>query len=89
MRTKKGFELREICGEKIIMATGVENIDFNQLISLNESAAYLWSKIKDCSFDKDTLASLLCDEYEVSKEQALIDAENIIGQWFEEGIIEE
>ncbi len=88
MRTKKGFELREICGEKVIMATGIENIDFNQLISLNESAAYLWSKITDCSFDKDTLASLLCDEYEVSKEQALIDAENIIGQWFEEGIIE-
>lgn len=88
MRTKKGFELREICGEKVIMATGIENIDFNQLISLNESAAYLWSKITDSSFDKETLASLLCDEYEVSKEQALIDAENIIGQWFEEGIIE-
>ena len=89
MKAKKGFELRKICGEYVIMATGIETIDFNQLISLNESAAYLWEKIADKSFDKDTLATLLCDEYEVSKEQALIDAENIIGQWFEQGIIEE
>lgn len=89
MKIKKGFELREICGEKVIMATGIENVDFNQLISLNESAAYLWSEITDKDFDKQTLAALLCDEYDVSKEQALVDSENIIGQWFEQGIIEE
>lgn len=89
MKIKKGFELREICGEKVIMATGIENVDFNQLISLNESAAYLWSNITDKNFDKQMLASLLCDEYDVSQEQALVDAENIIGQWFKQGIIEE
>ena len=25
MRTKKGFKLREVCGEKILLAEGVEN----------------------------------------------------------------
>lgn len=88
MKIKKGFELRDICGEKVIMATGIENVDFNQLISLNETAAYLWSNIQDKLFNKETLATLLCDEYEVSREQALVDAENIIGQWFDQGIIE-
>lgn len=89
MKIKKGFELRDICGEKVIMATGIENVDFNQLISLNESAAYLWSNITDKNFDKQMLASLLCEEYDVSQEKALVDAENIICQWFEQGIIEE
>ena len=36
MKIKKGFELRDICGEKVIMATGIENVDFNQMIALNE-----------------------------------------------------
>ena len=31
MRTKKGFKLREVCGEKILLAEGVENIDFNSI----------------------------------------------------------
>ena len=39
MRIKEGFELREMCGEHIIIATGVANIDFSTVISLNESAA--------------------------------------------------
>ena len=42
MRIKKGFELRDVCGEHIIVAYGIENIDFNKVISLNESATYLW-----------------------------------------------
>lgn len=89
MKIKKGFELRNICGEKVVIATGIENVDFNQLISLNESAAYLWSKVTDKEFDKNVLADLLCEEYDVSKEQALTDSEYIIGQWTEQGIIEE
>ena len=40
MKTKKGFNLRTICGENIIVAEGVENIDFSRIISMNESAAF-------------------------------------------------
>ena len=29
MRIKPGFELRSICGEHIIIAHGLDNIDFN------------------------------------------------------------
>ena len=42
MKAKKGFKLRDVCGEKIIVAEGKENIDFSNIISMNESAAYLW-----------------------------------------------
>jgi hypothetical protein len=31
MRTKKGFELRELCGEQVIVGQGVENIDFSKI----------------------------------------------------------
>ena len=89
MKIKEGFELRTICGEAIIVAHGIENIDFSKIISLNESAAYLWKNIRDKDFDADTLVSLLTEEYEVSNEKAQEDAEVLIGQWKDAGLIEE
>ena len=44
MKAKTGFHLRNICGENVIVAEGIENIDFSKIISMNESAAYLWQK---------------------------------------------
>ena len=46
MKTKKGFRLRIICGENVVVAEGIENIDFSKIISMNESAAYLWQKVE-------------------------------------------
>ena len=45
MRIKDGFELREICGEHVILSHGMDNIDFSKIISLNETAAFLWTLI--------------------------------------------
>ena len=46
MRIKKDFNLREVCGEYIIVAEGKENIDFCNIISMNESSAYLWKETR-------------------------------------------
>ena len=54
MKTKPGFTLRDICGEYIIVAEGLENIDFSNIISLNESSAYLWKKVEK-NLDKKIL----------------------------------
>ena len=61
MRTKTGFVLKDVCGEKIVVAEGRENIDFTKIISMNDSAAYLWEKVQDMDFDVETLKTLLCD----------------------------
>lgn len=89
MRTKKGFNLRAVCGESIIVAEGKENIDFSSIIGMNESSAYLWKKAQDAgSFTAEDLARFLTDEYEVDGETALADATAIAGQWLEAGIVE-
>ena len=87
MKIKKGFELREVCGEHIIVAYGKENIDFNKVISLNESAAYLWKNIVDKDFTADTLASLLQQEYEVDAETAKKDAKALLDEWTNVGLV--
>ncbi len=88
MKIKNGFVLKSICGENIIIAEGKENIDFSKIISLNESAAYLWKKVEGVNFTPQTLAELLVEEYEVSNERALVDAETLAKQWLEAGIVE-
>lgn len=88
MRRKKGFNLRNVCGERIIVAEGRENIDFSKIISMNESSAYLWDAIDGKDFTTDDLIRLLTKEYEVDEYTARQDAETVVRQWTETGIVE-
>ena len=88
MKIKKGFELRNVCGEHVVIATGIENVDFSKMISLNESAAYLWKAVEEKEFDAQLLADLLQQEYEVDAATALTDAEKTMASWRECGIAE-
>lgn len=88
MRTKKGFELRELCGEQVIVGQGVENIDFSKIISMNSSAALLWKSVVDKEFTADDLAKILIDNYEVEESVAKVDAEEIAEEWIKVGIVE-
>lgn len=88
MRTKPGFELRDVCGEQVITACGVENIDFSKIISLNESSAYLWKMVEGNDFDAETLIRLLTDEYEIDQKTAIDDVRTLLAQWTEAGLVE-
>lgn len=88
MRTKKGFKLREVCGEKILLAEGVEIIDFSDIISMNASSAYLWEQVDGKDFTVEDMARLLTEQYEVEEAVALEDAKELANQWFKCGIIE-
>ena len=88
MKTKKGFNLRQVCGENVIVAGGVENSDFSSIISMNESSAYLWNNIQGKEFDKNDLVELLTQEYDVDADTAAKDVEALVAQWLKAGIIE-
>lgn len=88
MNTKTGFRIREVCGEKIIVAEGKENIDFSNIISMNDSAAYLWNSVEGKEFTIDTIVKLLLEIYDVDEETAKADSLTVIRQWADAGIIE-
>lgn len=88
MKTKKGFNLRQVCGENVIVAEGAENIDFSSIISMNESSAYLWNNIQGKEFDKNNLVELLTQEYDVDADTAAKDVDALVAQWMKAGIIE-
>ena len=88
MKAKPGFNLRVVCGENIIVAEGEENIDFSNIISMNESSAYLLQNIQGKEFTHEDLVGLLTQEYEVDEATALKDVKALTELWLQAGIIE-
>lgn len=89
MKTVEGFTLRPLGKEFIITAESIQKINFNKMISLNESAAYLWKEVDGKEFTPETLADLLTERYEVDRETALADSKAIAAKWIEAGIATE
>lgn len=86
MKIKNGFELRDLCGEHVIIASGRENIDFSKVVNLNESAAIMWNAVVGKEFEVADMAKALLDEYDVDEATAMSDAERIAKEWIEIGM---
>ncbi len=69
MKIKEGFMLRTVAGQTIVVPVGSAAVSFNGMISLNESGAFLWSKLSEEN-DRDGLVKALLDEYDVKRELA-------------------
>lgn len=88
MRTRKGYSLRALGNEFILVAEGFEAVDFTRMISMNESSAFLWKAVEGKDFDVETLANLLMEEYGIDHDTAQHDAEALLQSWLNAGVIE-
>lgn len=87
MELKSGFTLRNFCGESIVVAEGLENINFNKMLSLNSSAAYLWEKFYGTEFDTADIAAALVEKYGIEQELADKDAATLVESWKDAGVM--
>ena len=88
MKTRKGYSLRTLGNEYIIVADGLEAVDFSHMVSMNESAALLWEAVEGKDFDANTLADLLMENYDISRETAEHDVAVLLETWRKANIIE-
>lgn len=87
MRLNEGFGLRDVCGEKVLVAEGLENIDYSNLINLNETAAYLWENLCGKDFEVEDMVDLLMSEYDVEASVAFDDCSDLLKQWVKAKIV--
>ena len=92
MRTIEGFKLRKLGNEYILLGETLELINFNKMITLNETAAFLWQQAESLTtqngaFSAAELCKALCDEYDVSPDQAMTDVTNTIDEWLKAGVL--
>lgn len=86
MKIKDGFILREVAGNYIVVAVGDAVKNFNGVINLNETGAFLW-KILEKGGDKESLTAALLGEYDVQEEIAKADVEAFIEKLTEAGLV--
>lgn len=77
MKIKDGFAKREIAGSYIVVPVGNTIMDFNGMITLNESGSFFWDCFKkDITIDK--AIEMVTAEYEVDRQTAKNDIENFV-----------
>ncbi len=88
MKIKDGFVLRNIGDNYMVVGEGLAQINFNKIISLNATAAFLWKAVQGKDFDAETLKGLLLGEYDVDEDTALKDAKALVEKWVAAGLVE-
>lgn len=88
MKIKADFELKEIAGSYVVFPMGETAMDFNGMITLNETGAFLWNKLLDGA-DKQVLCDALCAEYNIDAATATEDVEAYLKKLTDIGCIEE
>ncbi len=72
LKIKDGYLLREVAGNMIVVPVGEAAINFNGMINLNETGAFLWEKLQE-DVEPKFLLSELRREFDVDEETAKAD----------------
>lgn len=88
MKIKQGLMLHKIGSECIVVSDGSAPVDFNHLLNLNPSAAWLWQQLEGKDFDAGLVAQLLLGHYAVTEELAAKDAEAFVERLRKAGVTE-
>ena len=74
MKIKEGYMLRTVAGCSVVVAVGMSTMDFNGMINLNDTGAFLWKKL-EIGASEDELVSAMLSEYDVDEETAKRDTD--------------
>lgn len=79
MKRNENFLLRDVAGTLVIVPVGAAVTAFPGMITLNDTAAYLWELLKEEQTVESLVASLM-DRYEVDAPKATEDVEAFVKQ---------
>ena len=87
MKINKNFALHNVANTWVVLPLAEKTVDFNGMLKLNESGVLLWKKLEQGA-ERESLADLLVNEYEVTRDQALADVDEFIEILIKAGCIE-
>lgn len=77
MKIKKGFMLRKVGKQNVVVALGKASLSFNGIIKLNDTGAFLWGQLSEDK-TQDALVNALLAEYDVTPEKAAQDVAKFV-----------
>ena len=63
MKLKSGFLLRSIAGSHVVVPVGSRSVDFNGMMTLNDTGAFLWKQLEKGAEEEELVRALIaaCD----------------------------
>lgn len=86
MRIKKGFVLREVAGQNMVIATGEASKDFHGMIKLNNTGKEIWQGLQE-GMSEAEIAKGLQEKYQIEAEKAEQDTREFISKMLEMGFV--
>lgn len=74
MIIKGTYILRDVAGNHVVVPVGRSVADFNGMITLNETGAFLWKQLSE-EVEREELIARLTAEYDVTPTQAADDVD--------------
>ncbi|HBX22962.1 MAG TPA: PqqD family protein [Desulfotomaculum sp.] len=87
MKIKQNFMLREIAGSWLVVPLGERVVDFNGIITLSETGAFLWEILEKGAGVNELVDQLLL-EYDVDETTARADVVEFIAALEEGALLE-
>lgn len=87
MKVKSDYIIREIAGTTVILPTGRDALDFNGVITLNKTGAFLY-KILETENTERGLIEALVDRYNVEEKCAKRDVLEFVDKLREANLLE-
>ena len=87
MKLNREFVLRQVADMWVVLPIGSASVNFNSMLTLNESGVVLWHSLEQGGSRQD-LADALLREYEVDTETALADVDEFLDRLFQAGCLE-
>lgn len=88
MKIKSGYMLRQVMDVYVVLGIGSEAYTPNQIMSVNETGAFLWGLLEKGA-EKPELLESLTKEYDVDAETAEKDVDAFLNRLREKALIEE
>ncbi len=89
MKIKHGFSLKKENGETIVVCDKNIHRNFNSIILLSDTSAYLWELLQNENATKEQMLNGLLKKFDISTVLALSDIDVFIKTLKENGILEE
>lgn len=77
MKVKENFMLRKVADSYVVVPVGRQTLDFNGIINLNETGAFLFELLQKGA-SRGELVEKLLGEYEVERDRAQADVDKFI-----------
>lgn len=87
MKLNEQYILRQVANTWVVLPVGAASVDFNGMLTLNESGAFLWRCLEQ-GMDREKLVVAMTSEYRVDRDTALADLDAFLAKLSGAGCLE-